>query len=271
MNTLASDYPLAKQLLLLTGTRGDGSALAWANHFSVRLERFKAQPVLQFAVLGFGDRSFLHFCRFAVAVDVALRAKAVVHAAGNLRRRILTRLIPTKTRTPAMNLQVDNSYAPIQIGLHWLIAALVLFQLVFGESMVAATDAAEEGTTLGATDAVLATAHYWVGISVLVLFAVRLAVRLRLGAPAPAEGNALMALAARTTHWLFYILLAVVPVTGLITVHINPGMGEFHQLAKPAFIVLIVIHAGAALFHHFVLRDGTLKRMLIIAKSGRSA
>lgn len=169
-----------------------------------------------------------------------------------------------------MSLQKDNGYAPIQIGLHWLIAALVLFQLVFGESMVAATDAAEEGTTLGTTDAVLATAHYWVGISVLVLVAVRLAVRLRVGAPAPAEGNRLMAFAARVTHWLFYILLVVVPVTGLITVYINPEMGEIHQLAKPAFIVLIVIHAGAALFHHFVLRDGTLKRMLVPAQSRRS-
>lgn len=170
-----------------------------------------------------------------------------------------------------MSLQKDNGYAPIQIGLHWLIAALVLFQLVFGESMVAATDAAEEGTTLGATDAVLATAHYWVGIAVLVLVAVRLVVRLRVGAPAPVEGNRLMAFAARVTHWLFYILLVAVPVTGLITLYINPEMGEIHQLAKPAFIVLIVIHAGAALFHHFVLRDGTLKRMLVPAKVGRSA
>lgn len=170
-----------------------------------------------------------------------------------------------------MSLRRDNGYAPIQIGLHWLIAALVLFQLIFGESMVTATEAAEEGTALGATDAVLATAHYWVGISVLVLVAVRLLVRLRVGAPAPAEGNRLMALAARATHWLFYILLVAVPVTGLITVYVNPEMGEIHQLAKPAFILLIVLHAGAALFHHFILRDGTLKRMLVPARTGRLA
>lgn len=170
-----------------------------------------------------------------------------------------------------MSLQKNNGYAPIQIALHWLIAALVLFQLVFGESMVTATDAAEEGTTLGATDAVLATAHYWVGILVLVLVAMRLVVRLRMGTPAPAEGNPLMALAAKATHWLFYILLVAVPVTGLITVYINPEMGEIHQLAKPAFIVLIVLHAGAALFHHFVLKDGTLRRMLVAARSSRSA
>lgn len=164
-----------------------------------------------------------------------------------------------------MSVEKTNGYAPIQIGLHWLIAALVLFQLVFGESMVTATDAAEEGTTLGATDAFLASAHYWVGISVLLLVAIRLVVRLRLGAPKPAEGNPLLAFAARLTHWLFYGLLVAVPVTGLITVYVNPEMGEIHQLAKPAFIVLIVLHAGAALFHHFVLKDRTLRRMLVPA------
>lgn len=52
------------------------------------------------------------------------------------------------------------------------------------------------------------------------------------------------------------------PVTGLLTVYVNPDIGEIHQLAKPAFVILIALHASAALFHHFVLRDGTLKRML---------
>ncbi len=36
-------------------------------------------------------------------------------------------------------------YSTLQIALHWLIAAAVLFQLVFGESMTNVVDAAEEG------------------------------------------------------------------------------------------------------------------------------
>jgi cytochrome b561 len=40
-------------------------------------------------------------------------------------------------------------------------------------------------------------------------------------------------------------------------------MGDIHALAKPVFIVLISIHAAAALFHQLWLRDGTLKRMLL--------
>lgn len=153
-------------------------------------------------------------------------------------------------------------YSSVQIALHWSIAALVLFQLVFGESMVAATDAAETGQPLPASDAALATGHYWVGIGILALVALRLGIRLRSRVPAPEEGNAILAVIARATHWAFYALLVAVPVSGLLTVYVNPDIGEFHQLAKPVFIVLIALHAGAALFHHFVLRDGTLKRML---------
>ncbi|WP_193336993.1 cytochrome b [Devosia beringensis] len=156
-------------------------------------------------------------------------------------------------------------YSSLQIGLHWLIAALIFFQLVFGESMVAATEAAEEGEALGGTDAALATAHYWVGLSVLALVALRFAIRLRQGVPAPIDENPLLVLAAKATHWLFYALLVVVPVTGLLAVYVNPEVGEIHQLAKPAFVILIVLHAGAALFHHFVLRDATLRRMLVPA------
>lgn len=168
-----------------------------------------------------------------------------------------------------MSRERADGYAPIQIALHWLIAALVLFQLVYGQSMQTTTNAAAEGTTVGATDAILATAHYWVGISVLVLVGLRLVIRLRHGVPAPAEGNPILALAAKATHWLFYILLFAAPVSGLLTLYVNPEFDVIHRLARLAFIVLIVLHAGAALLHHFVLRDGTLKRMLLPAKASQ--
>lgn len=153
-------------------------------------------------------------------------------------------------------------YAPVQIALHWCIATLVIFQLVFGESMVKATEAAEEGQAIGGADAFLATAHYWVGLSILALVILRIGVRLRLGAPVLAQTNPLLAFLAKAVHWAFYALLVVVPVTGLLAVYANPEIGEIHQLAKPVFIVLIAVHATAAIYHQLVLRDGTLTRML---------
>jgi cytochrome b561 len=53
-----------------------------------------------------------------------------------------------------------------------------------------------------------------------------------------------------------------VPVSGLLALYVWNWMGDIHALAKPVFIVLICIHAGAALFHHFILKDAMLARML---------
>ena len=75
MNSLAAQYPQAKQLLLLTATYGDGDAPASATHFLHRLAALKQLPVTRFAVLGFGDRQFCHFCRFAEAVEAAMLAR----------------------------------------------------------------------------------------------------------------------------------------------------------------------------------------------------
>lgn len=156
-----------------------------------------------------------------------------------------------------------SGYYRLQIGLHWMVAALVLFQLVFGESMTAAVDAIADGVQASSADQTLASAHYWVGLAILALIILRLGLRATLGVP-PVEpaAPAWMTLAARVTHVAFYCLLFVTPVTGLIAYYALPWIGDVHALAKPAFIVLIGVHAAAALFHHFVLKDGTLRRML---------
>ncbi len=153
-------------------------------------------------------------------------------------------------------------FSGLQIALHWTIAALVLFQLVFGESMTATIDAAEDGVAASASDQLLAQLHYWAGLSILVLVAVRIVVRLRRGAPAPqASGGA--GQLARLMHALFYVLLVAVPVFGLLGYYLGDPWGELHTWGKPVFIVLIAVHATAALFHQFWVKDDTLRRMLV--------
>ncbi|MFD1009630.1 PepSY domain-containing protein [Oceanisphaera ostreae] len=75
MNSVAAHYPQAKQLLVLTATYGDGDAPASADHFLSRLRAINQLPIARFAVLGFGDQQFCHFCRFAEEVDTALLAR----------------------------------------------------------------------------------------------------------------------------------------------------------------------------------------------------
>ncbi|TRC99651.1 cytochrome b [Mesorhizobium sp. WSM4303] len=158
-------------------------------------------------------------------------------------------------------------YSSYQIALHWIIAALVLFQLFFGESMTTVVDAAEDRAAVSPADQTLGSAHYWVGISILVLVVARLIMRLVSGAPKPADrGPGWMQVAARVSHGLFYLLLLATPFVGLLAFYAGDPWGDIHSLNKPVFIILISTHASAALFHQYWLRDGTLRRML---SSGR--
>jgi cytochrome b561 len=163
-----------------------------------------------------------------------------------------------------MSRSLVRGYSPLQVGLHWGIAVLVLFQLVFGESMGEVQRAAERGISVTGTDATLATAHYWVGIAILALVLFRLVLRLTRSVPVPAEtAGRLAARLARIAHAAFYVLLVVVPLTGLLTIYVSPEFGDIHEFGKPIFIALIALHAAAALYHQFWLRDGTLRRMLV--------
>ena len=161
--------------------------------------------------------------------------------------------------------QIDGvrGYTIYQIGLHWLIAALVFMQLIFGESMTEAIDAVEEAKPVSALTGNLAGMHYYLGIAILALVAVRLALRLKNGAPPPpTEISRAIELAGSVSHWLFYALLVVVPVTGLLGYYYGDPYGEWHSYAKPVFIGLIALHIAASLYHQFWRKDGLLMRML---------
>lgn len=161
-----------------------------------------------------------------------------------------------------MALGKRQGYSGAQIALHWTIALLVLFQLIFGESMGAVGRAVARGETPDPTDQALASGHYWIGIAILALVALRIVLRAIQGAPAPI-GNGPQLLVAKATHGIFYLLLIAAPVTGLLAVYVNEEIGEVHEVAKPLFIAFIVIHALGALVHHFRLKDETLRRMFV--------
>jgi cytochrome b561 len=156
-----------------------------------------------------------------------------------------------------------QGYTIYQICLHWLIATLVLTQLTFGESMTESIEAAEKGEPISSLHVNLAGMHYYFGIAILALVAVRLILRAKNGAPPPPlETSGAIELAGRISHWLFYALLVVVPVTGLLGYYFGDPYGEWHTYAKPVFIGLIALHIAASLYHQFWRRDGLMMRML---------
>jgi cytochrome b561 len=117
---------------------------------------------------------------------------------------------------------------------------------------------------------------------ILTLMVTRLAIRALSARPEPATaGNPVLDRIARISHLAFYGLVAGMVATGLATAVLTDlpsivfgGSGAplpdsfavfptriLHGVIAKIFVALIAVHATAALYHHFVLRDGLLRRM----------
>jgi cytochrome b561 len=100
------------------------------------------------------------------------------------------------------------------------------------------------------------------------------------GRKLPSADHKGLELVARAVHWLLYLLLATVVVLGVINVftHAFPlfniwrfpkiGGGDlrmkinhWHDLAANIIMALALLHATAALLHHYVIKDSVLRRM----------
>ena len=167
-------------------------------------------------------------------------------------------------------------------ALHWIVAGLVLAMLPLGFAMVWLV------STLG-TKFALYQLHKSLGVLVWALVLARLAWRwLNPLVPVPpADLEPWERVAAKLTHGGLYLLLLVLPVTGWIMASTSPlglptlvfglftlpnGFGPDAALEGAMKLVhgglallvalLLALHVGAALHHHFVRRDGVLARML---------
>ena len=131
------------------------------------------------------------------------------------------------------------------------------------------------------------TLHKSLGLTVLALVLVRIAWRLYAGAPPPVAGTPRwQSRLASLTHGAIYMLILAMPLSGWLydsasglrpfrwfglaeVPKLSPphealadAMHETHELLFWVLIALVIGHAGAALYHHFVRRDATLARML---------
>lgn len=169
-------------------------------------------------------------------------------------------MLPEIARTP----RHPVGYTRIQIILHWVIAALVIFQLVFGEDIVPAYQAFMRGTQPPSEMLVPASIHVYVGISILVLALLRVAVRLHYGAPVPpVNERPFIQFIAKLAHLMLYAMIFVMPLTGMFAWYFEiEAIGELHELAKPLVIALLAVHTAGALWQHFVDKTDVLKRIL---------
>ena len=154
-----------------------------------------------------------------------------------------------------------QKYSLLQISLHWAIAGLILVNYLVSESMADVFDGSLEGKPIEGWTPVI---HVYVGLAVLGLVAIRLVVRLTAGVPeAQDSGHALLDRAGVWGHRLLYVLMLLVPLLGAITWFGGIDQtADLHVLAMNTMMIVVLIHAAAALLHQFVLRDGLLMRMI---------
>ena len=182
----------------------------------------------------------------------------------------------TTTEVPTTGgMVVPPRFTPLQRVLHWTMAIFILSMLFIGVGMV---------TTINQRYLTLVSIHKPLGIAILLLVLVRIAVRLRSGAPPlPADLPQPMKLAAHLSHYAFYALMLAMPligwgmlsaaaypvqVLGFTLPPILPQSDALHSLLWNAhrtlafvFFALILLHLGAALFHALVRRDGVFEAM----------
>lgn len=169
-----------------------------------------------------------------------------------------------------------DRYSTISIALHWLMLLLLI-------AVYAAIELREFYPRGSDIREAFKTWHFMLGLSVLVLVLVRIAARLATASPAPLDEPALRSLASKTVHLALYVLMIGMPLAGwailsaegdpipFFGLELPPLTGvnealakqveELHELGGTIGYWLIGLHALAALFHHYVLRDGLLSRM----------
>lgn len=162
-----------------------------------------------------------------------------------------------------MSTATPLSYSLPQKLLHWAMALLILFNLIFSDNIEAWDHAADNGTM---TPDILACAniHAYVGISILALAVLRLILRLVQGAPAaPAEEPPLLQLASKLAHGTFYLLFFVMPLTGIGKYYFDVDIAGFLHGGplKVLLWALIVVHVAAVAVHKVVWKTNVLERM----------
>ena len=107
-------------------------------------------------------------------------------------------------------------------------------------------------------------AHIWCGAAILVFVLWRITLRLTRGAPPlPPEEPRLLRMVAAATHGTLYLLLLLVPATGLAAWFGGiVQAGGVHELLQSVLMYVIFLHIAGALFQQALLKTDVLGRML---------
>ncbi len=173
---------------------------------------------------------------------------------------------------------MTDRYTTTAITLHWAIALLIFAAFPLGVYI--------HDLPLSPTKLRLYSYHKWIGVTVFLLAAIRIAWRTtHRPPPLPATMPYWERLAAGAAHYLLYVLICIVPLSGWLMssakgfqtvwfgvlplpdlVAKNKELGdllaEVHEGLNFIMLGVVLAHVGAALKHYFIDRDKILERMI---------
>ena len=191
----------------------------------------------------------------------------------------------------------ETSYGSLAKWLHWIVALcfLVAYVSVYARHWVIADDTPASSLAL--------QLHVTFGLSVFVWVILRLYWKFTNPTPSLPPMPHWQVHASHTMHWVLYFFMFAMPISGWfgfggstnyvlfsIPTFRETGLGQgllnlfgtdwsnweqgwdfFHKQISGAAVlwVLILIHAGAGFYHHFVQKDSVLARMMLGKKARR--
>jgi cytochrome b561 len=179
-------------------------------------------------------------------------------------------------------------YGTVAMTLHWLIALLVIGNVLIGFAFANLLDHKTNPYFF-----LIVQTHKSIGLTVLALSVLRLAWRLMNPVPALPPMSSVLRILARGTHYLFYALIIGVPLAGWLMVSasstgaptmwfglfpvpsfeflsslpraerapIHENLETLHAVLAYSAAALLVLHVSAALYHQYSRHDDVLKRM----------
>jgi cytochrome b561 len=166
-------------------------------------------------------------------------------------------------------------YDTTTIVLHWAVAVLVAAQWLGAQTI--------DWFPSGPARIDARSVHITGGVVLTLILLGRIVWRLTAGRRLPSAEGGVLGLIAKATHWGLYGLLILMVTVGLTLAWargdsifnlfsipaLDPGnkafshrVGELHAMIGWIIVAFAGLHAAAALFHHYIWRDGVLGRML---------
>ena len=169
-----------------------------------------------------------------------------------------------------------TKYSKPQIFLHWVMFLLIALAAI----SIEIREMFPKGTYMRAE---LKSIHIWLGEAVLFFIFFRIFIKLLTKQPQPISLIPWQVSLIKLVYTLFYVLMFVIPITGILLLQaggkealffgyalpeiVSPDrdlkkiIKSIHELLSNTFYLLIIFHVTAALWHHFVLRDDAFDRI----------